>query len=298
MLENALENTGYALAVGTNRLPPWWRFRLYHHIHKRLLGDPYWCDQASQPARWTPILPHGYEMELTASDWMERYALHTGAFYSGEVIATVMAELDPGDCFVDIGANIGFVTLAGSRIVGPRGKVFAVEPNPILVARLRRMLAHNQISNVMVLPFAAGDRTVNIGLSQDAHHGNNHIVTDTATAPTIVPMRSLDDMVHGELPAFRKTLVKLDVEGAEIMALRGMSNLIQRLGVTFLIEVSDERLRQNGGSAEGLLNMMHASGYAAFLPSFSPFSSRLQMRPVADLSRKGKTYDVLFRRFT
>ena len=71
MLENALENTGHALAVGTSRLPPWWRFRLYHHLHKRLLGDPYWCDQASQPSRWTRIYPHGYEMELSAADWME-----------------------------------------------------------------------------------------------------------------------------------------------------------------------------------------------------------------------------------
>ena len=93
VLENALENPRYALAVGTSRLPPWWRFRLYHHVHKRLLGDPYWCDQTSQPSRWTRIRPHGYEMELSASDWMERYALHTGAFYSNEVMATVMAEL-------------------------------------------------------------------------------------------------------------------------------------------------------------------------------------------------------------
>ena len=94
------------------------------------------------------------------------------------------------------------------------------------------------------------------------------------------------------------SVVKIDVEGAEIIALRGMPDLIQRPGVTFLIEVSDEHLRQNGGSTEGLLNMMNASGYAAFLPSFSPFSSRIRMRPVAGLSRKGKTYDVLFRRFT
>lgn len=296
MLENALENTGHALAVGTSRLPPWWRFRLYHHLHKRLLGDPYWCDQASQPSRWTRIYPHGYEMELSAADWMERYALHTGTFYSGEVMATVMAELGPGDCFVDVGANIGFVTLAASRIVGESGKVFAVEPNPILVTRLRQMLTHNQISNVVVLPFAAGDRTVDVGFSQDAHHGNNHIVMDSVAAPTIVPMRRLDDLVRDELPISRMTLVKLDIEGAEIMALHGMSDLIRRHGVTFLIEVCDERLRQNGGSAAGLLDMMHARGYAAFLPSFSPISSRLRMRPVVDLSRKGKTYDVFFRR--
>ena len=134
------------------------------------------------PSSGTRVQPHGYEMKLSRSDWMERYAIHTGAFYSGEVTATVAALLRSGDCFVDVGANIGFVTLCASRIVGGHGQVIAFEPNPALVARLTCTLAHNRISNVTVLPFAAGDRTGDIGFSQEAHHGNNY-VTEPAMAP-------------------------------------------------------------------------------------------------------------------
>jgi len=295
MMKGALEYGGRVLALGTSRLSPWWRFRLYHYLHKGLLGDPYWCASAPETAKWTRVRPHGYEMELSGADWMERYALHTGTFYSGEVIATVMTEVGPGDCVVDVGANIGFVTLAASRRVGRHGKVFTIEPNPTLVDRLHRTVARNQISNVQILPFAAGDRNADVGFSQDSHHGNDHILMDVASAPKLVAMRRLDDLIGSELPKSGVILAKLDIEGAEMMALRGMPNLIHRRDVVFLIEVSDERLRQHGGSAEALFDMMRCYGYSAFVPSFPPFSASLRARPVNGLHRKRKTYDILFR---
>jgi FkbM family methyltransferase len=296
MPRNALESAGYLLALGTRPLPPWWRFRLYHHLHKRLFGDPYWCDSASRPVHWTRVQPHGYEMELSGSDWMERYALHTGTFYSGEVIAAVAAVLRPGDCFIDVGANIGFVTLCAAGIVGPAGQVFAFEPNQVLVARLNRTLAHNRIPNVTVLPFAAGNRVGAVGFAQDAHHGNRHVVLGPAAEGEVVPMRRIDDVLQGKLPERGRVMVKLDIEGAEMMALLGMPDLIQRPDTIFLIEVSNARLRQSGSSADDLFALMRRAGYAAFLPFFPPLSFGLQMRPLAALPRRQKTSDVLFRR--
>jgi len=296
MPQSALDTQGYFLAIGSRRLPPWWRFRLYHHLHKRLFGNPYWCDPVREPAEWELIQPHGYEMELFRSDWMERYALHTGHFYCGEVIATVTTLLRAGDSFLDIGANLGFVTLTASRIVGQQGRVFAIEPNPTLVTRLTRMLSHNQISNVEVLPYAAGDSTGSIGLSQDAHHGNNQLIADLAAAPVVVPMHRVDDLLRGRLPATGRLMVKIDVEGAEPMVLRGMPELISRPETMFLVEVSDHRLRQGGSSADALFGTMRTNGYSAFLPSFAPWSYRLRLSPLDRLPRRNKTYDVLFRR--
>jgi FkbM family methyltransferase len=235
-------------------------------------------------------------MELSCADWMERYAIHTGAFYSGEVIAALTVVLRPGDCLVDIGANIGFVTLCGSSMVGADGQVFALEPNATLIARLKGMLVHNCISNVETLPFAAGDKTGYVGFSRDPHHGNNHIVTEQIRAPEIVPMRRVDDLLRDRLPVRKTVLVKIDVEGAELITLRGMPALIQRPATTFLIEVSDSRLQKNGGSWEELLDLMRNSGYSPFLPSFSPVSLDLRMQPLSKLTRRNKTYDILFRR--
>jgi FkbM family methyltransferase len=290
------EASGYLLARATHLFPPWWRFRLYHHIHKRLLGDPYWCDGSSESGQWARVQPHGYEMELSASDWMERYALHTGTFYSAEVVKVVATVLRAGDCFVDVGANIGFVTLCASRIVGEHGRILSFEPNVSLVARLERMLSRNGILNVTVLPYAAGSETGEIGFSQDAHHGNNHVIADTALAPVVVPIRRVDDVLRGTLPATGNVMVKIDVEGAEMMALLGMPELIRRPQTAFLVEMCDEWLHRNGSSATGIFHMMTEAGYSAFLPSFSPMSSKLSMRPLIGLPPREKVYDVLFRR--
>jgi FkbM family methyltransferase len=235
-------------------------------------------------------------MELSCADWMERYAIHTGAFYSGEVIAAVSAILRPGDCLVDIGANIGFVTLCASSVVGAGGQVFALEPNTTLMARLNGMLVHNCISNVETLPFAAGDKTGYVGFSREPHHGNNHIIAERAGAPEVVPMRRVDDLLRDRLPIRKTVMVKIDVEGAELITLRGMPALIQRPATVFLIEVSDSRLRRNGSSWEELLDLMRSSGYSPFLPSFSPVSLDLRMQPLSKLTRPNKAYDVLFLR--
>jgi FkbM family methyltransferase len=298
MPQITVETGGFLLARATIQLPPWWRFRLYHHVHKLLLGDPYWCDASPSPSRWAKVRPHGYEMELSRSDWMERYALHTGAFYSGEVLEAIAMVLRPGDCFVDVGANIGFVTLGASRIVGERGRVIAFEPNVSLVARLERVLAHNGVSNVTVLPVAAGSETGEIGFTQDAHHGNNHVISDLATAAAVVPVRRADDELRDKLPSTGNVMVKIDVEGAEMMALLGMPDLIRRPDTAFLVEMCDSRLRQNGSSAIAIFDMMKRAGYSAFLPSFPPLSFKLRMRPLIHLPARDKLYDVLFRRIS
>ena len=290
-----LETGGYVLAQAARRFPPWWHFRLYHHIHKRILGNPYWCDDLPSEDQWTRVEPHGYEMNLRRSDWMERYTIHTGAFWSVEISAVIESMLSEGDSFIDIGANIGFVTLCAAGVVGASGRVFSFEPNLNLVQRLRRMLQHNGITNVTLFPFAAGDETREIGFTDERHHGMNHIVADIASAPSVVPLRRVDDVLEGQLPE-GNVLVKLDIEGAEMMALSGMPNLIRRPRTTFIMEMCDRWLRENGGSAEGIFGIMSDAGYRAFLPYFPPLSSKLQMRLLDALPPQEKPYDVLFQR--
>lgn len=297
MAQSALETAGSLLAIGSRRFPPWWRFRLWHYLHKSLLGDPYWCAAEPERGEWRRVQPHGYEMELLRSDWMERYALQTGSFYADEVVAVVTDLLRPRDIFIDVGANIGFVTLCAARVVGPDGRVFSVEANPALVERLQRTVVRNQITNVEIIPCAAGDRIGSIGLSQDAHHGNNHLIADVDAAPVVVPMRPVDDMLRGMLPSKSRLMVKIDVEGAEMLALRGMSELLARDEVAVLVEIGDQRLRQAGSSAIELFEFMRGLGFEATKPSFAPWSFGLRAPILHEPQpRPEKVYDVLFRK--
>jgi FkbM family methyltransferase len=159
-----------------------------------------------------------------------------------ETLQPVMEELLPaGGVFLDVGAHIGRWTL---RMAGRASRVVAVEPNPDTLQVLRKHLAINDISNVTVLEFAAWDEQSFLTL-QD----NNHRLAggSTRTLPigepdgeehVAVPARRLDSFA--ELHALdRLDLVKMDVEGSDLHALRGMAGLLAKFRPALLIERHD-----------------------------------------------------------
>lgn len=146
--------------------------------------------------------------------------------YELDTIRTIRSLLKPGDHFVDCGANVGYVTLLASRIVGPTGKVDAVEPEPHNRARLLEHLSANGVANTTVHDVALGDRagiaSIYFPPPASNNHGTSSLYAPTPDAtPTEVRVARLDDLVQG-LPA----LIKIDVEGAEPLAIDGMVKLL------------------------------------------------------------------------
>ena len=86
---------------------------------------------------------HGYKMELDLRDWSEQMTYFLGRHSDLPLQLAMMALLKPGDRFVDVGTNIGMITLLAARLVGPEGRVDAIEPNPACCARVRRSLTLN-----------------------------------------------------------------------------------------------------------------------------------------------------------
>jgi FkbM family methyltransferase len=141
-------------------------------------------------------------------------------------------QLHPGATFYDIGASVGFFTIIAASIVGEGGRVLAFEPRPEAAARLRHNLALNHFSNVDVRECAVtdmagrgelevGEELVWAALRQ---RGPDH-VTPGADAVE-VETTTIDDVVRqaGEPPG----LVKLDIEGGELPAIKGMTETIRR----------------------------------------------------------------------
>ncbi|WP_164920659.1 FkbM family methyltransferase [Thermosynechococcus vestitus] len=136
--------------------------------------------------------------------------------------------LKPGDTFIDAGANIRFYTVLASQLVGPRGKVIAIEIMPETAAVLRDNIALNGASNV---------RVVEAALSEVSGH------SATATAPPgkLGQARLGTPSVTGAVPVMTTTLkdiladvacvslMKLDVEGMEIPAVRGAGDSLRRI---------------------------------------------------------------------
>ena len=234
-------------------LPPWRRLGLYRHI----VGHPFrpgiFADRVERR-----VWPHGYAMELDMHDWMERCAAITGLFYGFDTTRILQERLQPGGVFLDIGGNLGFLSLTAAALVGEQGRVIYVEPNPVLAARFRASLARNAIRNVEAVEAAIGEREGETALAVPAHHGKSQLAEGTG-----IPMMTGDSLLRF-IPAAAPLLVKIDVEGYEEKILHGMPMLRARPDTRFLIEITEAWLQERGGSAKSLIDMMLGDGFSAF----------------------------------
>lgn len=184
-----------------------------------------------------------------------------GSFEMRE-IELLCSFVEPGDCVLDVGANIGLYSLALSRAVGPSGRVIAVEPDPLNLALLRKNLDTNGCTNVTVVADALGDEEKTVLLYQSAYNrGGALSINDFngggAEHAIHVRMRR-GDSVMAEI-GLTARIAKMDVESAEPLVIAGLGT---RLPQVLLFEFTPSDLRASGHDPLGFLESLAAAGYA------------------------------------
>jgi FkbM family methyltransferase len=232
-------------------------------------------------------------MELSLDDWMERFAYYVGCYYEIDATATLLRLLRRGDCFIDVGANLGFLALTASSVVGRDGKILAFEPNGVLADRMSQTLLNTKIDNVIVDKHALGDEEGEATLHIGTHSGTASLRNITASGSKVKVVRG--DRFINELAEDTWTLVKLDVEGYELRVLRGFQSLIKRPRTAFLVEVTDAWLRDAGGSAKELFTLMIGNEFRSYIPRLTPWSS-YELQPIEGPLNERFQYDVIFLR--
>lgn len=186
-----------------------------------------------------------------------------------EIAPKLIKNLRSGDLFIDIGANIGFLSLMASRRVGPDGLVIAIEPSNREYSRLLNNVAKNHVVNVLPVHAALGD-TAGIAALEIAqyHTGLNRL----SNSNQIVGQRAKVAAFKGsELLALllsnrKAALVKIDVEGAEVMVLRGLrSYLMEYVPENVVVEITPRFLAYFGSSKRELYELMAEVGYKPML---------------------------------
>jgi FkbM family methyltransferase len=203
----------------------------------------YWkpaLEMLEQYAGAVPVRPpnrnHGTiplpTVEADGLNWIQRGG-HTDdwiAVNHEDSLARVLDGLLPtGGVFIDVGAHVGRWAL---RMAGKASRVIAVEPNPATAAVLRAHIALNDIENVDVLEMAAWDSQTRLGLSDPkgaVTSGSSRVGEDSNGTVDALP---LDDVLFAVNP----DLIKLDVEGADLHALRGMRDTLARCKPALFIE--------------------------------------------------------------
>lgn len=151
----------------------------------------------------------------------------------------IVANLSEGGVFLDVGANVGFFSLVAARVVGPSGTVVAFEPVPENASAAERNAALNSFARVRVVQAAVGAAPGRMTLHVTRHPGGAALASSAAPPDRVnsieVEVVSLDAAFEsGRVPP--PDLVKIDVEGAELDVLRGMSGLAARCGPSILCE--------------------------------------------------------------
>jgi FkbM family methyltransferase len=148
--------------------------------------------------------------------------------YEGYVSGVFRQCLRPGMTVVDVGANIGYYTLLAARSVGEAGKVFAVEPSATNVRLLLASCEANRFANVEVYMAGASD-TVGIARLNPSFS----TASTSSVAPRIeelfsydiTPVYPLDRLLPRDVPV---DVVKIDIDGSEMLAMRGATEMLAR----------------------------------------------------------------------
>jgi len=193
-----------------------------------------------------------------------------GAF-DKTVLAATKASLSRGDVFIDIGANIGYLSLIASRQVGPAGRVLAFEPNPATAEILRQNLRRNDAANVSVREMVCSDRSgsVDFFTGTKRHSGRASLSQENSGGTAVVPAQCcmLDEILENEqLPGI--ALIKADTEGAELSVLAGAKRTIRKFHPMVLVEIDPHLLSAFDAKPADIFQFFKELGY-----SFSPIGT-------------------------
>jgi FkbM family methyltransferase len=135
-------------------------------------------------------------------------------------------NLKEGETVVDCGAYIGEFTLYAAKAVGPSGRVIAFEPDPAIYKRLMANIELNGFANVAALNKGVWSRAGTLKFVGDSIKGYSFMSAEKDAAAIDVPVVSLDDELKS-LNITKVDFIKMDVEGAELEALKGMARTLK-----------------------------------------------------------------------
>lgn len=224
---------------------------------------------------WRLLCWRGKPVTVSMPQWQSRLRLDAEWHGAGVTLFYVVREhyepevanlgklVRPGAVFVDAGANCGIYTVAAAHFTGPAGRVLAFEPGEHALQMLRRNVALNRCGHVRVFPVALAEKAGPARLY--AHdHGSSSFSLGRAGAgdlPSVeVETATLDAILRQE-GLSHVDVLKMDVEGAEELVLRGALELFRKCRPAVIFEVNPEAIASLGLSARGAWDFLAGRGY-------------------------------------
>jgi FkbM family methyltransferase len=260
-----------------NQLRPLWRYALQTFSRKNSFRTHEWVNMkrliVNDPVLSVPSF--GGVFEVPVSSHLFARLVETGE-YEPEAIRVVKENVSPDRDAIDVGANIGFFTCLLASCL-QSGRVLAVEPTPGAHKRLVANVARNELGQKVIVFYGAlADKPgiLDIELIEDREEfsslgGINHHSVRHDQNRTRIPVNvsTIDQLVfeNGLNPGF----IKIDVEGAEGLVLRGATETLKTFRPVIFAEFSRELLAAKGFKAESIVAELKAAGYSVCDPFHS-----------------------------
>jgi FkbM family methyltransferase len=168
------------------------------------------------------------------------YYTYLLGIYEPHIQQAIVATLKLGTVFYDVGASLGFFSLVAARAVGSTGQVNSFEPFPRTSARLRALMTANNIGHCTVIERAvsSSEGTADFFVADGDNAATPSLFQGKNTRKLTVETVTLDGFAASHRPP---DLIKLDVEGAEVVALQGATRLLaSERPPRWIIEVHSE----------------------------------------------------------
>ncbi len=195
----------------------------------------------------------GHLMTLIASDRSITPHMIRHGYYDPGLTALLRRLLKPGMAYIDVGANVGVYAVLAAGCVGPTGSVVAVEANPRIALLLEDNLALNGFdTRSRTFKLAASHEDGPMTMYEFARHAGSHTLLATVAAygvekhseavtPITVPSRRLSEL-FSEHDIRSADLLKIDIEGFELPALRGAEDFLRMARPTLIVEWSSKMM--------------------------------------------------------
>lgn len=216
----------------------------------------------------------------------------------------LLRQITPGMTVVDVGSNIGYYAIQEAQLVGATGRVLCLEPNPAAFALLERNLKLNDCLNAIAYQVAISDQSGEIDFFVARKSNVSRVAPrESYSSKMVVKANSLDKLVGSE-PSI--DLIRMDIEGHEVHALKGMRTILRAKRPLVVIEFHFAVVEEC--EAEQFFHEMRGLGYRLVCFVFREHDELFGGRPVANLSqvyrqaeldenfvtRMGKVNSVLF----
>lgn len=194
---------------------------------------------------------HGFKLHIDpAKDNGVELSLHETGTYEKGILLYLRSILKKGDCFVDVGANIGLMSIFAAECVGKEGKILAFEAHPKTAILLQENIELNGLENIQICQYALGsiEGKTHIYENWQVNRGGASLVVRTDNSEAYeIDIHSLDQVLPSDsIPK----VIKLDVEGFELEVLKGAAQTIQQHHPVLIVELSENRSNVHDSSVE------------------------------------------------